>query len=256
LHRNLQSGGEAVSTDPDLVWNIGELKELVRLRHGDDHSEKVWEPVQSVAFRIQMAHYHATECERLTHNPDGAPLEDAGPGAFLKAALECVGAGSQAAKRQLALFAAEAHALASAQAAHACLDMFAHVLYWGMAMDQVQRLREKEISFSTVLTLMQRDANASSVVTLADALYRAPQTAYLAAYVNTVKHRRLIRANPSVRFEDEPGHGLRINSFSYDAKTHGGRFAEKWVREFLFEDNVYVLQSMVRTGNALTRLLR
>ena len=125
-----------------------------------------------------------------------------------------------------------------------------------MALDQTKPLKDRDICFSKILEHISQDPKVAAVFSMADALHKAPQTAYLCAYVNTVKHRRLIRARPSVRFEDAPGHGLRIKAFNYDSKTHGGKFPEKWVHDFLFEDNVYVLQNLVRTGNALSRLLR
>lgn len=244
-----------MSADPDLVWNIHELKEHVGRRHGEGHGEKVWEPLQSVLFRIRAMDYHAKECHRLTHNSDALAHEDTGPLAFLKDMLGCTGKGDEAVKRSYDQFSAEAHAIASAQAAHACLDIFAHAVYWALAMDRKKPLKDRDICFGKILHQLADEPRAAAVHALADEVYKAPQTAYLIAYVSTVKHRRLIRARPSVRFDEAAGYGLRIKAFRHDSKTHGGDFEEKWVQDFLNCDNVFVVQSLVRTGSALNRFV-
>ena len=156
------------------MWNIHELKERVGRRHGEGHGEKVWEPLQSVLFRIRAMDYHAKECHRLTHSSDGLAQEDAGPLAFLKDMLGCTGKGDEAVKRSYDLFSAEAHAIASAQAAHACLDIFAHVVYWALAMDRKKPLKDRDICFSKILHQLSDEPRAAAIHALADAVYKAP----------------------------------------------------------------------------------
>ncbi len=71
---------------------------------------------------------------------------------------------------------------------------------------------------------------------------------YINAFMNTVKHRQLIRHNASISFI-EHRHGGKVDGFRYKEKP----YAERWVMDVL-QGTIELQNSLVACGRALNRL--
>jgi hypothetical protein len=240
-----------------MKWEIKALEDAVRSVHGDRYADEIHGPLQSFVWKSDIAYYHACESERVIKealaSTDHIGEDDPGFVSAAKAILLAAspdGAGSHILAGQ---FKAEAHIIASAQALHSLCDIISGVVYWAFQLDTtssplpVNRLNLHSIH-RTLSTLPQYSTTAN----LIDAVILSSEFAYLAAYVNTTKHKCLISSTLSASFETDNRNGMRIKGFSYpDQRGNLSTYVRKWSRDFLFPENHALRLKLFAVGNSL-----
>lgn len=240
-----------------MKWKLKELEDAVRNAHGDQYADAIHEPLQSFAWKSDMAYFHACEAEQIlkeavTATP-GINDHDRPSIATSKAVVFAAAPGEAGQHLRLAKFKAEAHIIASAQALHSLSDIVCHVVYWAYRLDtgpnapEINRLNLH--STLRTLTTLRKYATTESLIR---AVVDAPEFTYLAAYVNTTKHKSLVSSTMSASFIPEDRGGMRIKSFSYrDQVGNSHHFDSKWAYDFLFQENQSVRLKLVAVGNSL-----
>ncbi len=180
-----------------------ETKKLVEDRWGLDAAKDTAQASRSVHWKLAIAAYHAEELNIIIQKlaPDYVAMSEqiflhAGGGQPARAFLES----------QLKI---EAHLVACAQALHSVGDILSQVIYYAMGLRLI--LQEDDVTLSSVIgSLIKRD----EAITLRKELQLFQESAafkYLSAYVNTIKHRRLVRSRSSVHFQPQPRkYGFRV----------------------------------------------
>ena len=240
-----------------MKWELRELEDAVRRVHGNRYADKIHDPLLSFAWKSDIAYYHACESERVIEealasineiSKDAPDSVAAVKGILLAASPD--GAGSHIVAAQ---FKAEAHIIASAQALHSLCDILSGIVYWSFQLDTVlnpqavNRLNLHSIH-RALLTLPQYSTTAN----LISAVILSSEFAYLAAYVNTTKHKSLVSSTLSASFETDNRNGMRIKGFSYtDQRGNMSTYVRKWSRDFLFPENHTLRLKLLAVGNSL-----
>lgn len=185
----------------------------VRKAHGDQYADAIHESLQSFAWKNQMANFHASEAEQILKEAVAATPgidEHAIPAiAYSMAVIFAAATNEVGQNLRLAQFKAEAHIIASAQALHSLCDIVCHVVYWAYRLDTVSNAPKMNrlnlhSTLRTLDTLPQYATTASLIRSAVD----APEFTYLAAYVNTAKHKSLVRSYMSASFVPEERGGM------------------------------------------------
>ncbi len=240
-----------------MKWELKELEDAVRDVHGDQYADAIHEPLQSFSWKSDMANFHACEAEQILKEAIVATpkINDHDPPAIstAKAVMLAAAPGDAGQHLRLARFKAEAHIIASAQALHSLSDIFCHVVYWAYQLDSVPNaLATNRLNLHSTLRTLNTLPQYGTTASLIQAVVDAPEFIYLAAYVNTTKHRSLVRASMSASFVPKERGGMRIKEFVYiDPVGNQHCFSRKWAYDFLFPENQSIRLKLVAAGNSL-----
>ena len=226
-------------------WGLSVLEDSVRLKLGDKYGDKIHEPLQSFAWKKEIANYHACESERVIKEALASTNEiskkDSSSTAITKAIFLAASPGNLGQHILTAQFQAEAHTIASAQAMHSLCDILSVIVYWSLQLDTVPNspLLNKLNFFSVNKSLinLQQYSKTSTLIKVATS---SSEYAYLAAYVNTTKHNSLVSSSLSVSFDADNKNGMRIKDFSCIGFSKNiNNYSNKWSHDFLFVDNTF-----------------
>lgn len=240
-----------------MKWEIKELEKAVREAYGDQYADSIHDSLQSFAWKSQMANFHASEAEQILKEAvvatPGIDDHDIPSVAYCMAVIFAAATDEVGLNLRLAQFKAEAHIIASAQALHSLCDIVCHVVYWAYRLDTVPdapKLNKLNL-YSTLRTLDKLPQFATTASLIRSAV-DAPEFTYLAAYVNTAKHKSLVRSYMSASFVPAERGGMQIQSFSYkDSIGNQHDFDAKWAYDFLYQENQSVRLKLVAVGNSL-----
>ncbi len=240
-----------------MKWELRELEDAVRRKRGDRHADELRDPLQSFAWKSDIADYHACESERVIKEAlasTGQISKDAPDFvAVTKAILVAAspdGAGSHIVAAE---FMAEAHIIASAQAVHSLCDILSGVVYWSFHLDTVSNPpAERRLNLHSIHRTLRDLHQYSNTATLIDAVISSSEFAYLVAYVNTTKHKSLVSSTLTASFEAKNRNGMRIKEFSYTDRCGKRRkYDRKWSHDFLFRENPALRLKLLAIGNSL-----
>ena len=219
------------------------LENAVRRVHGATYADQVHAPLKSFFWKIDMAHYHACESERVIkealESSEHFSENDPGSVAISKALI--LGSSPGASGRDIfaAQFKAEAHIIASAQALHSLCDILSVIVYWALQLDTAPHPpNAKRLNLYTISQSLTKLTQYMKTKSLIDAVIASSEFKYLAAYTNTTKHKSLVPAMLSASFVGDNRNGMKIREFSY--ANHRGEtvpYDWKWSRDFLDRDN-------------------
>ena len=189
-----------------MEWKIKELEDVVRGYNGDKYADAIHEPLQSFVWKSDMAYFHACEAEQILQEAVSAtPVindHDRESIAIAKAAILSAAPEERGRHLRFAKFKAEAHIIASAQALHSLCDIICHVVYWAYQLDIVQDPpTKKRLNLHSTLRSLNTLSRYDTTASLIKAVVDAPEFKYLAAYVNTTKHKSLISSSISASFD-------------------------------------------------------
>lgn len=240
-----------------MKWEIRTLEDAVRRVHGDQYADEIHDPLQSFKWKSDIAYYHACESERIINeaiaSTDGISKDDSGSIAVADAILLASSSDGTDSHIVAAQFKAEAHIIASAQALHSLCDIISGIVYWSYQLDTVSnsppvnRLNLHKIH-RTLCTVPKYSVTADLIY----AAISSDEFSYLAAYVNTTKHKSLVSSTLAASFEAGNCHGMRIKGFPYtDTRGDTHMYERKWSHDFLFPENHAIRLKLVAVGNSL-----
>ena len=237
-----------------MSWNIRAFELAVRERHGNCIADALHEPLQAIFWKFQMSHFHACESLRILNEvireferiEEGEPDHIAAGRLILQAASKH----PQAPNLSEARFQAEAHMIAASQALHSTADIMAHAVYWALNLPSLPEPPNLDtLNLGVMLRQLRRLQVAESVRVAMENVEDLSEFIYLNAYVNTTKHRSLVKANFTAHLDpnDNPQQGMLIKPFEHK----GRQFSEKWAKQFLFEEKKRVAEAVVNIGYAV-----
>lgn len=240
-----------------MEWELKTLEDAVRRVHGDRYADEIHGPLQAFAWKSDIAYYHACESEKVIKealasagqiNEDDPGFVSATKAILLAASPDATGSHILAAQ-----FKAEAHIIASAQALHSLCDLISGVAYWAFHLDTVPNSpRVNRLNLHSIHGTLSALPQYSTTTRLIDATISSPEFKYLAAYVNTTKHKSLVHSTLSASFEADNRNGMRIKGFSYtDPVGNTATYDRKWSHDFLFPENHTLRLTLVGVGNSL-----
>lgn len=208
-------------------WNLKELRDLIEEKYGKKQLEKARPHIDSVDWKIGIVSYHSYVSEAafkgLFNNEESETIQ---------AVKLILSSGEEASKFNEARVIAEANLIACAQSMHSVLDIFAHVIFHAL---KIEEMEEDEIT----ITAINKKLPEGALKTKITRLLGLRGFNYLKDFVNTTKHISLIFSSYNVNLEDlsEQEHGLKLNSFSYQVpnSTKTRKHPEKWSNKFLNE---------------------
>lgn len=215
------------------TWNPGECYQLAKKYIPEKKLDDLKLHLYSIPWKFSLCRYHKDEYRRLLGSSITAGMNNELVEAIGK--LLDMSANTEKGKDfRLTLFFAEAHIIAFSQALHSTADILAHILKIILDLDY----KNKKISFISTIEIMKKQQIAIEVCSKAHSLRNSKEFKYLNAFVNTIKHRRLIDMPYHINLK--PGqefHGLRINSFKYgNDENREILYESKWVDDFLCKD--------------------
>jgi hypothetical protein len=234
-----------------MVWHLEELGELVRQKHGESQNRFIKPLLNSVGRKYDIARYHASESRRLVDQHFTADkLEN-----YTKAVsmiFDRIDGKEDAVNFYYDVFSAEAHIGAYAQVLHSIFDIVGQVII--LAFDLSGTFSPKQnIYLYTVKDKLKEVQLAPLVVVEIETALSQEAFQYLSAFVNTNKHRCLVKIPHTVmsNAQEDISHGLKIQSFSFKGKV----FPEKWGKQFVGEDFKILAEWLVRIGRAINETL-
>ena len=152
---------------------------------------------------------------------------------------------------QKAAFTSTAETEAAAQALHSMADILAQIVNKAVLKPS---LPEKQVYLSEVHQRLSAQGNGSRVVAKIAALQKSPAFDYLNAFVNTIKHRRLL--DTEYRAEGGEGtrneEGIRFKAFTYK----GWDYPTVWASDILANYKKEIVNLICAVGNAVNKYLK
>jgi hypothetical protein len=245
-----------------MRWEIKTLEDAVRAQHGDSVADSLHEATQSIAWKIEMAHYHARESIRILkkaiYESDIISADDHESIAAAKAIILSAAHNSPTTLLNTARFQAEAQMIAAAQSLHSTADIMAFIVCWALNFPNQAGAPpgDNKLNLYRVRDYLQKIPQFQTITKAINALLTLHQFNYLCAYVNTTKHRSLVQAVYTAHVDpsDNPRQGIRIRSFQYrDAKGNNQSFDELWGEQFLFQEAQHIREGICTIGNELNK---
>lgn len=244
-----------------MRWEIKTLEDAVRAQHGDSVAGSLHEATQSIAWKINMAYYHACESVRILkeaiYESDVISADDHESIAAAKAIILSAARDSRATPLNAARFQAEAQMIVAAQSLHSTADIMASVVYLALNFpNQAGAPGDYRLNLYRVRDYLQEVPQFQTIAKAINALLTLHQFKYLCGYVNTTKHRSLVQAvyTAYVDPSDNPRQGIRIRPFQYrDAKDNNQSFDELWGEQFLFQEAQHIREGICTIGNEINK---
>jgi len=193
----------------------------------------------SVYWKLSLAAYHTSKA--LAAIPDSLPKEepDKQTAAFaLQLAL--MSGHAEGESMGFAQLETEAHTIAAAQALHSVADILAQAVYLALRLDLVRPMQERKRTASSVIVVLE-EQGLRTISGAFKELIDSETFKYLAAFVNTTKHRSLMQYHFRWSLEDQEDFGLIICAFRFEDRT---RSADIWpsitVKDFLNDSGSFM----------------
>jgi hypothetical protein len=230
-------------------WNLEETRNHVAHSYGDAQLYVVRKCLESIIDRQRYAAYHFQEYHRLLSEHIDDRLTS-------KSIYEITlpFEQKQYAEYNLCLTRVSANIVACVQSMHSLGDILAHVVYFALCMNIGQsKLKEQDVSLSTVIRLLKQDQVFVELTTILDGILRHPEFIYLNALVDHSKHRSIIDTVLSVDppAEGRPPYTLLFEAFTYRDKL----YPQREIQPFIEPVYAWLSHEVVICGNALNRIL-
>ena len=192
-----------------------QLKRYLRDLRGDDQVDLFRFSLSSLRDRIDYAQYHVDEAKRLMspYTAGDGPRPGDDPQPF-----------------KTALTQTAAHVLACLQSLHACADICAHVVYFGVGSNlDPKPIKERLVGARTVLARIPDHPTSQALRSLVE----NPEFEYLDAVVNRSKHRTVIYTGytfePRDSAEARSWHGVVLWRFERLGRAYPIRRSEEFL---------------------------
>lgn len=229
------------------TWNVAETRKHIEQRFGPSQLALTKPSLESLSDRQQYARYHYQEILRLFKAFSKVHLS--------KKPLIAVAYGEIKDREKFEIFTKKtgAHAVACVQSIHSLNDLLAHAIYLSLGLNlQPKPLRERGVSSTNVINILQRSALYQNLETTLSQLYNDLNFKHIAALSNKAKHQGIVRHQLN---EDWTGtrinrHEIRFGAFQYS----GQNFPETPIDGLLEKTYNLASKSIVDAGNEINRL--
>lgn len=213
------------------AWNLGVLKSQVRLRKSD--ADQILELINSIGRSVDIFRYHMeTARDALKGIVDEA--EPQGSENFMLV----FGASERQGEFAFARIVSEANIIGCLYTARSLWDLFAQL---ANALFVAKPLPVSACDIKRVIAVMPDSALKARL----EILVQSHWYAYVAAFINTTKHRCLVQHIMTISIEENRA-GIRIGDFSYGGKS----FKTYWGHEVL-EGTIEVKNAIIECGRLL-----
>lgn len=227
------------------TWKHGETKRLIEQHFGLPQAHRAIRASNSAHWKLVVASYHASEIQEIRKAVVPTHMET------IKKILLHASGSKKATGYIKSQFMTEAHLIACAQALHSIGDIMSHVIWYGTGLGSAAPDKTR-ISLGGVISVLKTQGTAPGVTKALECLRNSEAFAYLTAYVNTTKHRRLIDSHASASMDSsEPHYGFRIDSFRYE----GIEYPKTWFDTLAEQYRNFVQDTIVNIGNTLNEWL-
>lgn len=230
----------------ESYWDIKGFRELIKQRLPHKVSKQIEISLEAIIWKNNLCKYHIEEYRQIVQksytNDTEQIVQTTGKILHMAARTE------EGKDYFLALFIAEAHIIAFAQALHSIADIMAHVIYFSLGMES---FRNDQISLHNVHELMKKKNTAPEIIERISNYRESEQFQYLHAFVNTTKHKSLVPLSFSVELFNEK-HGLRFGEFTYRTLEP---YPSKWADELVEADYKRLLSWIQEMGELMINFL-
>ena len=213
------------------AWNLEELR--TRVRTARSEADQVLELINSISRSVQIFRYHM-ETARDALKGIVNETEPQGPENFML----ILGASEKQDEFAYAKIVSEANIIGCLYTARSLWDLFAQLVN---ALVLVEPLAVSACDIRSVVAVMP----ASPLKARLDGILKSHWYTYVAAFINTTKHRQLVQHMMTVSIEEDRA-GIRIGGFTYCAKS----FKTYWGHEVL-EGAIEVKNAIIECGRLL-----
>lgn len=233
-------------------WDMTQTRELVGQKYDADQLAKLRPVMRAVSIRLMHARIHFADYQRLVETCLAKPLQDGVPvwDLMFVSDEESVGANNGF------FVTCEAHVYACVQAMHAIADNLAHVAYYVLGWNVVNKPPLHKVAMATVLErLRQLAAKSTDLLPIRQAfedLNAKTQYQVLADIVNHLKHHGGVHVTVSWGASEEEPFRVLLSAFSRNATSH----PQREISSYLEDTFDIVSRSVVQIGCALTDWLR
>ena len=220
-----------ITNKKEKIWNFKELNILSDKKKLPD--TKVYQ--NTLIWKKQRAYYHAELCEDIWTT--------------LITSSEKITLGG--AKWNKAQISTEANVESTAQLLHSMADIMAQIINKVI----LKGKDEENISLGKVLVELQKHNNIKEIVTAIKKLKNSPEFEYINAFVNTIKHRRLLDTTYyMVRNGSIPNmtKGICFQEFEYKGKKYEKMFANDIIGQYKSR----IIDLIIEIGNSINDYLR
>lgn len=228
-----------------MVWDLKELRFLVKENFGERQLKLANIHINSVHWKIIIAIYHLHESKnafnQLFNNSEDKVM-DAIKACFTPDSNEGV-------ELKEVELKAEANLIACAQNVHAIADILGYVIYHSLKMPDMAFISLKDIQKQLIESELKKEIIK---------LLGLKEFSYLEAFVNTTKHFCVIFSQH--QWNDSElntlEHGMKFSSFPYQPpkKQRKRMYPEKWHHQFLTELNC-ISDQYVKIGQCINEYL-
>lgn len=218
-----------------MIWDTKQLEDHVRSLYGDGLSRQLAPSLQSWKWRTGFAQYHYDSAQKEMQ---------VGLGQRDSQEIVCLILGFEGDEALHAYHVAQRKALANyvacIQSMHALADTFAHVIYFGLALELSEhtRIEERYISIHNVAKKLTDVQDAVRLHALVQELKDHPEFKYLNRLTNLAKHRAVVDARYNISCVDGVPDGFQLPAFSTDGVAYPARTLENVLSEEFRRQNV------------------
>lgn len=213
------------------AWNLKNLRSRVRATRSD--ADQVMELISSISRSVQIFRYHiATARDALKGIVN--ETEPQGQENFML----ILGASERQGEFAYAKIVSEAHIIGCLHTVRSLWDLFAQLVN---TLVLVEPLAVSACDIKRVIAVMP----ACPLKDRLDVLLASHWYTYVAAFINTTKHRQFVQHMMTVSIEENRA-GIRIGAFTYGSKS----FKSYWGHEVL-EGAIEVKNAIIECGRLL-----
>jgi hypothetical protein len=230
-----------------MTWNLKEARDLVESLYDKEQLELANPSLNSVIERRDHANIHWHNIRNLLN---GFARQAKTRPLFAIA----LGVDSKARDRYyLNIAKAQAYVIALVQSLHSIPDIYAHAIYYALALDKSDPLKEERFINAYTVADKLKAPDLAVLRTLYRDMFEGGEFKHLAAISNHSKHRSVVQ--PSLN-EDYTGTKEKVR-LEYPAFTFDGKdYPAVPVREFTEREYDRCAALIVTIGNALNEVLR
>ncbi|MBA7632124.1 hypothetical protein ES703_39666 [subsurface metagenome] len=216
------------------TWNFEELRNLCTNKGLPD--SKIYQ--EALLWKQQRASYHAEQYHKMWRE--------------LFSSLGKMGeikVGGQVWNE--AQFASEAHAEAAAQTLHSMADILAQIINKAVLYDGFP---EDKVTLYRIVGKLKKQDSAHKIVAAIDKFRNSAEFRYIDAFVNTIKHRRLLDRSYHLEYGENTRNEQAVCFQEFEYKGHRYRFT--WATDIIGPYKSRIFELIIEIGNAVNEYLR
>jgi len=233
------------------TWNMQETRHLVLRHYGKCQFELACKSLGSAIDRLAYAEFHYQEAQTLIERG----ISNFQDNRRLFVAMLGGAADEQQSAYDTTIASIGAHIIACVQSLHAIGDIFAHAIYFSLALNLTpDAIRERDVSIYSVCCKLKGNPDYDSLGKGLETIVAHEDSAYLRALVNLSKHRSLVKP---MLWVDMTGKSEDSFQFKFPSFVHNkAPYPEREMLPFLQSELKRISEIVIDTGAELNAVLR